>query len=75
MHKKVAILKIYEDPDKDSTDLQTGGVSTLIIMDALNALMGILARQLLEDAERHVGKDPEAQAKWVDAQRQKPNMN
>lgn len=56
-------------------DIQTNGVSTLEILDHLNIAMKHFAQELLKEAQQHVGDDPEAQAKWIDLQRQKSEQN
>jgi hypothetical protein len=71
MKKKPCIITIF--PDAETTDVKTGDMHHLDILDSLKGLMGLLSRQVLEEARKHVGDDPKAQERWIDLQRQNRN--
>lgn len=72
---KTAIITITPDNPDKQMNIETGGVSKLVICDLLDVAMKSLARQIVEEARKHVGDDPEAQARWIDLQRQNPDQN
>lgn len=72
---KTCIIKITPDHKTTPLDIQTNGVNKLEIVDFLESLVKVLARQIVEEARQHVGDDPKAQEKWIDSMRQKPDQN
>lgn len=73
---KTAIIKIGEENGSTTEmDCQLNGVPKVQVIEALNVLLKQLARDVVADAEKHVGKNPDAQAKWIDRQRGRPDLN
>lgn len=59
-----AIIKIPSGIDK--MEVETNGVHPIVLVNALNMLVGHFSRQLAEMARQAVGEDPEQQAQWLD---------
>lgn len=72
---KTAIIKICPESKIETMNIETNGVSTLDILDHLEIAMKHFAQELVKEAQQQVGNDPEAQAKWIDLQRQKSDQN
>lgn len=70
-----AVIKITPEAKDNQVDIQTNGVSKLVVLDFLKGCMEVLAKQIVEEARQHVGDDPKAQEKWIDQMRQNPNLN
>lgn len=69
---KNCIIKIGEG----YSDVQTNGISTLEILDALSMITKQLSINLVQEAIKHVGNDKEKIARWIDLQRQNnKNLN
>lgn len=72
-----AVISINPSPKKgeEAVDLQTNGISFVVILDHLKALQQLLANKIIEDAKRHVGDSDEALEIYIQRQRQNPRLN
>lgn len=61
---KKAVITIPENIE--GLDVQTNGVHPIVLINALNMLVGHLARQIGVMAEKEVGKNPRLQEQWID---------
>lgn len=72
-----AVISINPSPKKgeEAVDLQTNGISFVVILDHLKALQQLLANKIIEDAKKHVGDSDEALEIYIQRQRQNPRLN
>lgn len=71
---KTALITICPEGETQAA-INTNNVPLLDILDGLDALTIQIAKQLVEEAQLHVGKDPKRVAKWIDYMRQRPEQN
>ncbi len=72
--RKPCVITI--DPDgeiagKAAVDIETGGISYFEIINYLKGVQTHFAQEILKEAEKHVGKDPKKQEKWMDEMMEK----
>jgi hypothetical protein len=72
---KTAVIKITPTHPDLQVDVQLNGVAHIEVIEFLQSVQKILAKQMVDEARKHVGDDPKAQEKWLDMQRQKPDQN
>ncbi len=72
---KTAVIRITPTHPDTQVDVQLNGVSHIEVIEFLQSVNKILARQMVDEARKQVGDDPKAQERWLDMQRQKPEQN
>lgn len=73
--KSAKITVTYESRKTVGIECETNGTPLVTIIGALDVLKKQLAEQLVEEARKQVGDDPDAIARWIDLQRQAPGQN
>ena len=66
MAKEKKEIKIVIPERIQGMDCQLNGVHPIVAVNALNMLINVLAKQIVEEATKEVGDDPFLQSQWID---------
>ncbi len=74
--ERKCVIILTPDNKKQQANVETGDLTKFEVLDLLEGIQKVLARELVEEAESMVGKDPKRVEAYLDSLRQNnPKQN